>query len=228
MFITFAQLDLPIAYSMIRAAKRQKPRQDGYHAFHKYFYYWAAFNNIYTTIAYSNDKSIGYKKLPDGSIATKHNGSVKIAIVIPLPDKHQINMARTKFDEVLKHKLISHPSTMFFANRIPCWNGKKITTDDSNQRLNGVININHTIDTRYPVWSPIEKKDYEQYLNNSCNKKSKNNLVRQILDILYTIRCNLMHGGKRIDDDNDVTVVENALPLLAMIVDAFCPIKYIN
>lgn len=46
-------------------------------------------------------------------------------------------------------------------------------------------------------------------------------LARQILDVLYTIRNNAFHGGKRADDANDAEVLEKALPLLMMVVDSF-------
>jgi len=46
-------------------------------------------------------------------------------------------------------------------------------------------------------------------------------LAHQIVKLLYAIRCNLMHGGKRYDDANDIDVVKNAFPLLESIVISF-------
>jgi hypothetical protein len=39
--------------------------------------------------------------------------------------------------------------------------------------------------------------------------------------LLYTIRNNLVHGGKNPDEANDIEVVEKALPLLDMVVISF-------
>jgi len=58
-------------------------------------------------------------------------------------------------------------------------------------------------------------------LENHNNEENRNFLTRQIVDLLYTIRKNIMHGGKRFDDANDNTVVENALPMLELIVMSF-------
>ena len=46
-------------------------------------------------------------------------------------------------------------------------------------------------------------------------------LARQILDVLYTVRNNTFHGGKRADDATDREVLEMSLPLLVMIVESF-------
>ena len=43
--------------------------------------------------------------------------------------------------------------------------------------------------------------------------------TRRIKD--HTIKHNYMHASKEFDDSNDITVVENALPMLELIVKAF-------
>jgi len=59
-------------------------------------------------------------------------------------------------------------------------------------------------------------------MKNPNNEEKRNLLARQIVDLLYTIRINLMHGGKnKFDDANDITVVVNALPMLELIVMSF-------
>lgn len=221
MTATFEPYELPVAYSMIAAAKRLKPSRNGYHPFQKYFYYWTAFNNIYTTIAYSGNRSTTLKKRPDGSIATNTNGSVQIPKVQTVSEQEQIGLAFAEFDSDLRHRLVTHVNVGFFVKRTPSWHGTKIATDASGQRLNGVLNVNYTVEKDYPVWSPIDIQLYTDYLANPKNHKAGDFLAKQIVDLLYTVRCNLLHGGKRFDDANDVTVVENALPLLAMIVSAF-------
>jgi len=58
-------------------------------------------------------------------------------------------------------------------------------------------------------------------LKNPDNEENRNFLARQIVDLLYTIRNNFMHGSKKLDDANDIKVVENALPMLELIVTSF-------
>ena len=98
---------------------------------------------------------------------------------------------------------------------------KKIEYDAFGQRVNGVINVNYTSDSQYPVWSPIDFQYYEEYLEKPDNEENRDFLARQIVDLLYTIRINFMLGSKRFDDANDIAVVENALPMLELIVTSF-------
>ena len=84
-----------------------------------------------------------------------------------------------------------------------------------------MLNVNHTVDKDYPVWSPIDLQRYAGYLANLKDPTARDFLAGQIADLLYTVRCNFLGGGKRLDDANDLKVVENAQPLLVMIVSAF-------
>ena len=217
----FQRYELPIAYSMIAAARRIRPRRDGNHPFEQYFLFWTAFNNIYTTIAHSKGRRTKLKENEDGSIVTIANGNVNIPEVVIVSEREQIRLAFQEFDDDLKRTLILHKGTEYFVGRIPSWQGIKIEFDAFGQRVNGVINVNYTSDSQYPVWSPIDFQLFEEYLENPDNEDNKDFLARQIVDLLYTIRNNLMHGGKRFDDANDIAVVENALPMLELIVTSF-------
>ena len=206
---------------MIAAARRIRPRRDGRHPFEQYFLFWTAFNNIYTTIAHRKGCRTHLKENDDGSIVTIANGNVNIPKVVIVSEREQIRFAFEEFDDDLKHTLILHEGTEYFVGRIPYWQGIQIEYDAFGQRVNGVINVNYTSDSQYPVWSPIDIQHYEEYLENPDNEENRNFLARQIFDLLYTIRNNLMHGGKKFDDANDIKVVENALPMLELIVTSF-------
>jgi hypothetical protein len=206
---------------MIAAAKRVRPRRDGRHPFDKYFLLWTAFNNIYTTIATRKGCSTQLVVGDDGTIATWTNGHVKIPKVKPVSEREQLYLALGEFDDVLKHNLIAHESIKYFINRIPFWQGSKIEFDAFGQRVNGVINVNYTSSTQYPVWSPVDFQIYEGYLKKPDNEGDRDFLTKQIVDLLYTVSKNLMHFGRKFDDANDISVVENALPLLELIVTSF-------
>ena len=217
----FQRYELPIAYSMIAAARRIRPRRDGQHPFEQYFLFWTAFNNIYTTIAHSKGCRTKIKENDDGSIVTIANGNVNIPEVVKVSEGEQIRIAFQEFDDDLKHTLILHKGTEYFLGRIPFWQGIKIEFDGFGQRVNGVINVNYTSDSQYPVWSPIDFQHYEEYLKNPDNRENRDFLARQIVDLLFTIRINFMLGSKRFDDAYDIAVVENALPMLELIVMSF-------
>ena len=221
MTVVFKRHELPIAYSMIAAAKRVRPRRDGRHPFEKYFLLWTAFNNIYTTIATRKGCSTQLLVADDGTIATCTNGNVKIPKVKPVSEREQLYLALGELDDKLKHNLIAHESTAFFVNRIPFWQGTKMEFDAFAQRVNGVINVNYTSSAQYPVWSPVDFQIYEGYLKKSDNEGDRDFLTRQIVDLLYTVSKNLMHFGRKFDDSNDISVVEHALPLLEIIVASF-------
>lgn len=217
----FQRYELPIAYAMIAAARRVRPRRDGRHPFEQYFLLWTAYNNIYTTIANREGHRTRIIENDDGSIITIPNGNVNIPKVAIVSERKQIYLSFNEFDDDLKHTLIIHESTKYFVNRIPSWQGTKIEYDAFGQRVNGVINVNYTSDRQYPVWSPIDIQYYEVYLENPENGENRDFLVRQIVDLLFTIRENFMHGGQRFDDANDISVVENGLPMLELIVSSF-------
>jgi hypothetical protein len=217
----FQRYELPIAYSMIAAARRIRPRRDGHHPFEQYFLFWTAFNNIYTTIAHRKGLRTHIKENDDGSIVTIPNGNVNIPEVVIVSEREQIRLTFQEFADDLKHTLILHEGTEYFVGRIPYWQGIPIEYDVFGQRVNGVINIDYTSDSQYPVWSPIDFQRYEEYLENPNNEENRNFLAGQIVDLLYTIRKNIMHAGKKFDDANDIKVVENALPMLELMVTAF-------
>lgn len=217
----FQQHELPYAYSMIAAAERIRPRRDGMHHFQKYFYLWTAFDNIYTTLAHRQGLSTQLIRGNDGTVLTVPNGNVNIPQVQKISQEEQIYLAVDEFGDELKHRLIVHKSTKFFLERIPSWDGIKIEFDALGQRINGVINVNHTCDPDYPIWSPVDIQFYEQYSAHPDDEDCRDFLVLQVVDLLYTVRSNQIHAGRKLDDANDISVVENALPLLEMIVTWF-------
>ena len=55
----------------------------------------------------------------------------------------------------------------------------------------------------------------------AASKEDIDLLAKQIVGMLYTIRNNLFHGGKRADDAQDQEILKNAIPLLAIVVRFF-------
>jgi hypothetical protein len=146
---------------------------------------------------------------------------VKIPRVSYPRERKQIDLAFSKFTPNLRHNLISHENTSFFVYRTPRWRNDFVHKDVHGQKLNGVINVGHTTAPQHPVWSPVETSAFERYMQGEYSDVTRDELARQILEVLYTVRNNLFHGEKRADDAYDIEVVSKGIPLLALIVSNF-------
>lgn len=215
-----AQYEIPVAYSMVAMATQLLPAKAS-HPIETFMCYWAAFNNIYVTVAEQKGRRVRVRRNNDGSLRTRPVGQVNIPEVAVVSEREQLDLAFMEFSNELKRDMIEHPSTRFFVYRAPYWRGQPITYDGNGQRLNGVLNVGYTVDAANPVWTPIDLQSFENYNNGARDEGTRDALARQILDVLYTVRNNTFHGGKRADDANDRDVLEKALPLLITIVGAF-------
>jgi hypothetical protein len=189
--------------------------------FQRYILLWIAFNNIYTTLSEISGRKPKLIIREDGSIRTRSYGNVEIPVVTKITEKDQLDIVHKYFNETVRHLLITHDSTKYFVYRTPIWNNNNVVRDKRGQTLNGVLNVGQTISDRDPVWSPICTIKYVNYMNGRHSHEDRSILSYQVLHLLYTIRNNIFHGGKRADDSNAVEVVERAIPLLTMIVDSF-------
>jgi len=215
---TFERWEVPVAYSLIDLIKGTPRVQD--RVFRDYALYWMAFNNIYTTISYDRGLRPEFAG-GAGKPEFKTLGELEMPDVKAVPERCQIEAAFGAFPDDLKDRLISHESTAFFVDRHPRLHHGELPRDAKGQHLNGVLNVGQTINEKCPVWSPINRALYERYMKGERTVEIRSKLAKQILDVLYTVRNNLFHGGKRADDAGDVEVVRKALPLLRMVVEAF-------
>jgi hypothetical protein len=198
---------IPVATSLLQLARTTNE------PFQEFICYWIAFNNIYAVVA--DNMGIKPRIITD-------NGKPKFR------DIHGIEMATVKAPQELaqitdetRHRLIAHNATRFFVHRTPRWRGRKLKLDAKGQQLNGVLNVSRTVNADYPRWSPIEMALYEAYMAQSASPQARETLAKQIVDVLYAVRCNLVHGSKSAGDENDAEVVCQALPLLKIIGDSF-------
>ena len=217
----FTRADLPIAFTMIETAGRIKPRRDGRHPLEKFFLWWTAFRQIYVTLAARQGLRTELLTGEDGAVLTEQNGGVQIPKVRPVDEREQIAAARAEFDAGLVQALIAHPSTAYFAERVPFWGGRKLEQDALGQHLNGVVDVNHTSQAEYPVWAPLDREVYQRWMAGEGTEEDRALLIRQITDLLYTVSRNLTHVGKQFDDGQDIAVYEHALPLVEMIAGRF-------
>lgn len=216
----FDRGDLPIADKMLDLVDKNYAT----HPFQKFMCFWIAFNNIYITNTYTLGESDQLKKNNNGEVIYRDDQFSRFkmpSILTRSHEKDQIVQVTKETDVDFQRLLISDQHLLFFVNRHPLFNGKEIKNDYLGQEVNGVINIKKTINSDYPFWSPIDKKLYNKFNNNSIQQEEIEVLVIQISLMLYTIRNNLFHGGKEPTDWNEIEVVENALPLLSKLVKYF-------
>lgn len=213
--------EVPVAWSGVELLCQDKVQV--YEPPMRFIILWVSFNNIYTTLSDRVGRRREVKRDKGGVTQSQiREGRVMPKTVGPT-EREELEIAFSHFDDELKHKLISHYSTRFFVDRSPKFDGQSIEFDGLGQRLNGVLNVGYTIDEQQPVWSPIDSDLYGRYIEGEHSPAARDILARQILNVLYTIRCNVLHGGKRFDDRNDREVLESAIPLLLLIVSFFLP-----
>lgn len=203
---------------MVELANRN-PSAPAYPPFQEYVCFWAAFNNIYVTLADNRGPRATLKRENNGTVKTERKDNYTFAKVrLLITEEEQIREACTHFDAGLEDTLIRHPNAAFFVTRVPRWHGCEVRRDAFRQDLNGVISVGRTIDPDYPIWSPIDGTLYNQYISGAGGGTARRTLARQIVAVLYTVRNNIVHGGERSDDANDRSVVQHAFPLLRLIV----------
>jgi hypothetical protein len=215
--------EVPVAKSVMHLLGRIDLSTYDEDVFIKYIMLWIAFNNIYVTIA--NQEGIQRKPEFNTSDNSLKTITTKDSIILPkmsrVTERDQIDVAYENFSEGIKDELIKHKSTKFFVYRKPKWNGIPFEKDNTGQIVNGVINLGCTYSEDYPYWSPIDIKKYEKYIGGEESPKLRDCLAKQIVSLLYTVRNNTFHGGKRFDDANDRNVIEKAIPLLKKVVNYF-------
>jgi len=207
----FHPFEVPLAYSMIELAECAN------HSFQRYFCYWAAFNNIYTLVAHRNGITVQLNFDHNGQRRIERKWTYIFPSVITPKEHEQIIEAVNVLDIRVKDALISHPNTRFFVERTP--QGVASNRDALGQLINGVLNVTRTVNSLSPVWSPIDIQAYEKHM--AGDHSDIDLLTEQIIFMLYTIRNNLVHGSKNPGEENDLTVVQKALPLLELVVKAF-------
>jgi hypothetical protein len=221
--LPFSQYEVPVAYAMISMARRIS--EVHYEPFQEYMSYWTAFNNIYTTIADFNGLRPTFE-IVDGVKRTRSQWGYTFPTVRPVSEVAQIQAAIKQIPSEVSHQLIVSENTKFFVYRK--LRGLFTDVDSIGQKMNGVLNITRTISKEFPVWSPIDTQIYEDYVAGNRLPKSLEVLTEQIVFLLYTVRNNLFHGGKRVDDARDRSVVEHALPLLKLLVETFIDLEHVS
>lgn len=207
----FHEVEVPVAISMLALAERVD------HPFQRYFCYWAAFNNIYTLVGERQGLAPSFELDRNQQRKNEQKWTYTFPKVKTPSEHSQILEAIKQTDIQTKHSLISHPNIPFFVERLP--QGVHSKFDAAGQEINGVLNVNRTINSQSPVWSPINRQEYEKFIGRDYSGQDV--LTEQIVFMLYAIRNNLLHGSKSPGEENDVTVVENGLPLLETLVVSF-------
>jgi hypothetical protein len=207
-----------VASAMMRLLEQGRHSEIG--PLEQFMCYWVSLKNICITIA--NEQGCTPQLLiSDGQLQLEQISGFNMPNVRMPKEHEQLDAVYRVFSQQLKEKLILHRCTRFFVNRLPRFQRDELTVDARGQRLNGVLNIDQTVDSTNPVWCPIDHALYYAYLNDERTPEGADKLGNEILTLLYTVGKNRFHGGNRADDASMTHVVEHGLPLLKEIVDWF-------
>jgi len=207
-----------VASAMARHVEQERPGAMG--AVEQYMCYWVGLQNICVTIA--NEQACRPELLTsEGQLELEQVDGFSMPKVRMPEEREQLDAAYKVFSPQLKEKLILHRCTRFFVNRLPRFHGDELTVDSRGQGLNGVLDIGRTVDATNPVWCPIDQALYYAYLGGERTSEGAEKLGKEILNVLFTIGRNRLHGEKRADDASTLDVVEHGLPLLKEVVNAF-------
>ena len=140
----FKRGELPVADKMLDLIDKRLAE----HPFQQFMCFWIAFNNIYTTNSYTLGKSAQLIKDDHGTIYRDDlfSSFQMPSVSLRTSEKDQIVKITKETTIEFQRSLISDEHIQFFVNRNPIWNGREIEHDIRGQELNGVININKTVD----------------------------------------------------------------------------------
>lgn len=206
---------IPVAQSMIALADSLLLR-DG-DALARYVCLWAAFNNIYMTIGDGDGLHVTLRQ-KNGSLATRPVAGVNIPQVDAPLERDLIRNVVRQVPDSVGRALLLHENVSWFAQRTPNWQGSALARDVHGQRLNGVLNVGHTVSRDNPVWAPIDVALHMECVRADGAHAGAAELIPQIVNLLYTVRNNIAHGGKSPDDRSDRDIVLRAAPLLEILV----------
>lgn len=185
--------------------------------FGRFIFLWIAFNQLYNFHCYDlhPECKLNHKLDPDlgpredGSTPKKdtlycqngqNEGRRAVCVVRFLPEEiREKILAREEIDFFLTRE-VHNPVT-----------GKWIADHG------GVLDIYKT-KTKSPT-APLYTLGFVSAMERYRAKKIDSVVaIQHLAYLLYTVRCNLMHGGKTYDSQNNREVIENATPLLYKIV----------
>jgi len=197
-----------------------------------YLVTWIAFNAIYVAeydLPYAKFK---IEKNGEKKFVNRYGYGLQMVDVDHVNERDMVLYALRKLPKAIRQQLLVTMSPTediatcldFFAKRVPIWQGISIAQDAKGQLVRGVINVRETISADYPRWAFIDPSLLSSVLvrlQNGEDVDVPDRLLDQVGDILYTVRNNLFHGCKGSEDSNDYEVLENAYPLLKIVVDFF-------
>jgi hypothetical protein len=180
---------------------------------------WTAFDSIIRLIARQSGVKPQFNLRKNGTLKMKDVGGLRMPNVTPPRKKDIYGSILEKLDIRIKHALIVHKSVEVCAYRTPTFNNRVVKSDRRGQQLNGILDISRTLDPRYPIWCPITLVWYKTYLRGEADNEMRDNLVVQIVNILQTLRENILYDDGKNSQECGGNLVVCAQPLLNMLIN---------
>lgn len=207
--------DVPVARSIMQLIRAGSPLDL---EFAQYIAYWSAFNSYYSALY----RLSRFNNRPRVRCAT---GSGK-----RYTEKDMIWHAFCWFGHSLRIGIVDHPMPVtYFKDRRCMWNANPVL-DAAGIHVNGVLSVRNAgrFNSRGLVDSyanRIDTAELARFCDVNYPDRSDaivDHLSWQILNILYVIRCNIVHGEKMWSNGvgDELDVVRNALPILETIISS--------
>jgi hypothetical protein len=180
---------------------------------------WTAFDSLVRLIARQSGVKPQFNLRKNGTLKMQDVGGLRMPNVKPPRSKEIYSSILEKLDVRVKHALIVHKSVEVCAYRTPTFNNRVVKSDRRGQQLNGILDISRTLDPRYPIWCPITLAWYRTYLSDDGDDEMRDNLVRQIITILETLRENILYDDGRNSQECGPNLVVCAQPLLNLLIN---------
>lgn len=205
--------DVPVAEPIMQLIRSGSPLHP---EFAQYIAYWSAFDCYYSAL-YLLPR---FQNRPQVHCATGRRNGPNEADMI----RHAFHW----FGHSLRIDIIDHTRQVtFFKDRRCVWNGNPVL-DATGMHANGVLSVRkakifHSRGRVDLYANCIDDAELIRFRDANILDRSDatvDHLSWQILNILYVIRCNIVHGAKMWSNGigDELDVAQNALPILETII----------
>lgn len=188
----------------------------------RFIYLWIAFNQLYNFHCYDMHPNCSLERQLAMDLKPRAIGSPRDTSVTNCPFKQGGN--KTDVQEWtrivcvarylpvrVQQELLDSEEARYFATRA----AYSIVTGEWDASECGVLDVHRTRNNSNPFYTLGFVDAWKQYRSGDADPS---NAVQHLARLLYTIRCNLVHGGKRYRQENNIKVVSQAIPLVEGIV----------
>lgn len=119
------------------------------------------------------------------------------------------------------YNIAKEDAFLSLASRIPNTVINRTDYNEHNHEYRGILNIHRTRETRLPVVASINLEHLDKYYSRTHNEEDEKTVRESFAKVIYTIRCNYIHGDKNLNSNNDLEVIKHGKLLLKILVGSY-------